>query len=31
MYPRAGEFAAVRDRVDPQRKFRSDLSVRLGI
>ena len=31
MYPRAGEFARVRDRVDPDRKFRSDLSVRLGI
>ena len=31
MYPRAAEFAAVRDRVDPERKFRSDLSARLGM
>lgn len=31
MYPRAKDFAAVRDRVDPDRKFRSDLSVRLGL
>ena len=31
MYPRAKEFVVVRDRVDPERKFRSDLSVRLGL
>lgn len=31
MYPRTQEFQVVRDRVDPQRKFRSDLSVRLGL
>lgn len=31
MYPRAGNFARVRDRVDPERKFRSDLSMRLGL
>lgn len=31
MYPRAKDFKAVRDRVDPDRKFRSDLSVRLGL
>lgn len=31
MYPRAGDFARVRDRVDPERKFRSDLSMRLGL
>ena len=31
MYPGAGDFARIRDRVDPTRKFRSDLSVRLGL
>lgn len=31
MYPRAKDLAIVRDRVDPDRKFRSDLSVRLGL
>ena len=31
MYPKAKEFAVVRDRVDPERKFRSDLSERLGL
>ena len=31
MFPRAKEFQALRDRVDPGRKFRSDLSVRLGL
>jgi decaprenylphospho-beta-D-ribofuranose 2-oxidase len=31
MYPRAKEFERVRDRVDPDRKFRSDLSERLGL
>jgi decaprenylphospho-beta-D-ribofuranose 2-oxidase len=31
MYPRAKEFERVRDRVDSDRKFRSDLSERLGL
>lgn len=31
MYPKAKEFGLVRDRVDPDRKFRSDLSERLGL
>ena len=31
MYPRIDEFRAVRDRVDPQRRFASDLSERLGL
>lgn len=31
MYPRLDEFAAVRDKVDPQRRFASDLSRRLGL
>ncbi|MFN8185021.1 MAG: FAD-binding oxidoreductase [Candidatus Nanopelagicales bacterium] len=31
MYPKAKDFERVRDRVDPQRKFRSDLSERLGL
>ncbi len=31
MYPRFGELADVRDRVDPQRKLQSDLSRRLGL
>lgn len=31
MYPRAKDFEVVRDRIDPDRKFRSDLSVRLGL
>jgi decaprenylphospho-beta-D-ribofuranose 2-oxidase len=31
MYPRLDEFRAVRDRVDPQRRFASDLSERLGL
>jgi hypothetical protein len=31
MYPRATEFTRVRDRVDPGRKFRSDLGERLGL
>ena len=31
MYPRIGELAAVRRKVDPQRLLRSDLSRRLGI
>ncbi len=31
MYPKAKDFQLVRDRVDPQRKFRSDLSERLGL
>lgn len=30
-YPRRDEFRAVRDRVDPGRRFSSDLSVRLGL
>jgi decaprenylphospho-beta-D-ribofuranose 2-oxidase len=31
MYPRLGEFREIRERVDPQRRWRSDLSVRLGL
>jgi decaprenylphospho-beta-D-ribofuranose 2-oxidase len=31
MYPRLDAFAAVRDRVDPQRRFRSDLARRLDL
>ncbi len=31
MYPRLGELAAVRDRVDPHRRFRSDLARRLDL
>jgi decaprenylphospho-beta-D-ribofuranose 2-oxidase len=31
MYPRLPEFEAVRDRVDPERRFTSDLSERLGL
>jgi decaprenylphospho-beta-D-ribofuranose 2-oxidase len=31
MYPRAGEFARVRDRVDPRRILTSDLARRLGL
>lgn len=31
MYPKAKDFERVRDRVDPQRKFRSDLSERLRL
>lgn len=31
MYPRLHGFQAVRDRVDPGRRFASDLSVRLGL
>ena len=31
MYPKAKDFGRVRDRVDPERKFRSDLSERLGL
>lgn len=31
MYPRLAEFEAVRDRVDPDRRWRSDLSARLGL
>lgn len=31
MYPRLDEFRAVRDAVDPQRRWRSDLSERLGL
>jgi decaprenylphospho-beta-D-ribofuranose 2-oxidase len=31
MYPRLAEFRAVRDRVDPEGVFRSDLARRLGI
>lgn len=31
MYPRLGEWQAVRDRVDPQRRLSSDLSMRLGL
>lgn len=31
MYPKAKDFQRLRDRVDPDRVFRSDLSVRLGL
>jgi decaprenylphospho-beta-D-ribofuranose 2-oxidase len=31
MYPRLGEWQAVRDRVDPERRIASDLARRLGI
>ena len=31
MYPRLAEFQQVRDEVDPQRRWRSDLSERLGL
>ena len=31
MYPRLADFKAVRDAVDPDRRFRSDLSERLGL
>jgi decaprenylphospho-beta-D-ribofuranose 2-oxidase len=31
MYPRLDDFRAVRDRIDPQRRFASDLSERLGL
>jgi decaprenylphospho-beta-D-ribofuranose 2-oxidase len=31
MYPRLAEFRVVRDHVDPQRRWRSDLSHRLGL
>ena len=31
MYPRLGEWQAVRDRVDPDRRITSDLARRLGL
>jgi decaprenylphospho-beta-D-ribofuranose 2-oxidase len=31
MYPKLAEFHAVRDRVDPERQFQSDLAIRLGL
>ncbi len=31
MYPRLGEWRAVRDRVDPERLWRSDLALRTGL
>jgi len=31
MYPELGSFLEVRERVDPNRRFQSDLSVRLGL
>jgi hypothetical protein len=31
MYPRLGEWRAVRDQIDPERVWRSDLALRAGL
>jgi decaprenylphospho-beta-D-ribofuranose 2-oxidase len=31
MYPRLPEWRAIRDRIDPERRWRSDLALRTGM